>query len=308
MSNILVIRGAADIGTLRAYAPDARIQEVDHLQALSDVAATSILVLRSGAYLGEHELKALPCLRHVIRTGSGLDNIDLEALSRRAIVVHRNPEVSAPAVAEWVLASALMLARRMPLGHAMLAGGMHDKAACMGTPLAQMAVGVWGAGPVGLAAARALAPYVARITHAHWPSNPQGLPQSPSHELAHQAQVHVIALPLRTATRQLIGPEFLKQAASQRPFLICAGRLETLDVAACLRALKAGTISGLAIDGIERQHLPMLEPQRTPMNLLISPHIGAQRTDVRAALNRWAAELVREISQRDHTTLAGDPR
>jgi D-3-phosphoglycerate dehydrogenase len=308
MSNILVVRGAADVGTLRADAPDARIQEVDHLQALSDVAATSILVLRSGVYLGEQELKALPCLRHVIRTGSGMDNIDLEALSRRAIVVHRNPEVSAPAVAEWVLASALMLSRRMPLGHAALTDGVHDKAACLGTPLADLAVGVWGAGPVGLAAARALAPYVARIAHAHWPSNPQGLSQSPQHELAQQAQVHVIALPLRPATRHLVGPGFLKSVGPQPPFLICAGRLETLDVAACLRALEAGTISGLAMDGVERQHMPMLESLRKPTNLLVSPHIGAQRTDVRAALDRWAAQLVREIILRDQAALAGDRR
>ncbi|MET7761130.1 NAD(P)-dependent oxidoreductase [Streptomyces sp. NPDC005393] len=308
MSNILVIRGAADIGTLRAHAPDAHIQEVDRLQALSAIEATSILLLRSGVYLGEQELKTLPSLRHVIRPGSGMDNIDVEALGRRGIVVHRNPEASAPAVAEWVLASALMLSRRMPLGHATLTDGVHDKAACMGTSLANLAVGVWGAGPVGLAAARALAPHVARIAHAHWPSNPHGLSQSPPHELAQQAQVHVIALPLRPATRHLVGPGFLKSVRPQRPLLICTGRLETLDVAACLRALEAGTISGLAIDGVERQHLPMLESLRKPMNLLVSPHIGAQRTDVRAALDRWAAELVKEIILEDQAAPVGERR
>ncbi|MEU2159479.1 hypothetical protein [Streptomyces sp. NPDC019208] len=218
-------------------------------------ADTAVLVLRSGVRLGERELNALHRLRHVVRTGSGIDRIDVSALWHRGITLHRNAEAGAGAVDEWVLAAALALARRIPLGQHALLLGQHEKQVYMGASLSTLAAGIWGAGPVGLAAEWALAP-----TWAARPS-PRGRRTLPVCE---------------SCRRQ---PSW----SSRRPLLICAGRLETLDVAACLRALADGRLSGLALDPVEREHLPLLTGSTTPLSLLASPHIGAQRSDVRGA-------------------------
>ncbi|MBT2381780.1 hypothetical protein J7E90_31975 [Streptomyces sp. ISL-111] len=307
MTAVLVLRGAADANAIRRALTDVEVHELPDLNAPLP-ADTAVLVLRSGVRLGECELDALPRLRHVVRTGSGIDHIDVSALRHRGITLHRNAEAGAGAVGEWVLAAALALARRIPLGQHALLLGQHEKQACMGASLGTLAAGVWGAGPVGLAADWALAPYLGHTAFAAWPSNPPGLRELSQTALMEQSQVHVIALPLRPTTEQLIGEDFLARVAPQRPLLICAGRLETLDVAACLRALADGRLSGLALDPIEREHLPLLAGSTTPLNLLVSPHIGAQRSDVRGALDRWAIDLLREITADDKILIEGGHR
>lgn len=307
MSAVLVVRGAADAGAIRRALPGVLVHDLLDLNWPLP-ADTAVVVLRSGVRLGERELDALPRLRHVVRTGSGIDHIDVSALQRRGITLHRNADVGAAAVGEWVLTAALALARRIPLGQHALLLGRHEKEACMGAPLGTLAAGVWGAGPVGLAAGRALAPHVDRTAYAAWPSNPPGLRELSQAALMEQSQVHVVALPLRATTRQFIGEEFLARVSPHRPLLICAGRLETLDVAACLQALANGGLSGLALDPVEREHLPLLAGSTAPLNLLVSPHIGAQRADVRGALDRWAIDLLREITAADKTLIEGGRR
>ncbi|MFB7934767.1 NAD(P)-dependent oxidoreductase [Streptomyces sp. NPDC056039] len=307
MSSVLVLRGAADARAIRRTLPDVLVHELPDLNS-PPPADTAVLVLRSGVRLGELELDAFPRLRHVVRTGSGIDHIDVIALRHRGITLHRNADAGAAAVGEWALAAALALARRIPLGQRALILGRHEKEACMGVSLGTLAAGVWGAGPVGLAAGRALAPHVARMAYTAWPSNPPGLREVSQAALMEQSQVHVIALPLRSTTAQLIGEDFLARVAPQRPLLICTGRLETLDVAACLRALADGRLSGLALDPVEREHVPLLTGSTTPLNLLASPHIGAQRSDVRGALDRWAIDLLREITAHDKTLVEGGHR
>ncbi|WP_030342548.1 NAD(P)-dependent oxidoreductase [Streptomyces sp. NRRL S-1022] len=304
MSAVLVVRGAADAGAIRRALPAVPVHDLLDLNWPLPADA-AVVVLRSGVRLGERELDALPELRHVVRTGSGIDHIDVSALQRRGITLHRNAEAGAAAVGEWVLAAALALARRIPLGQHALMLGRHEKEACMGVSLGTLAAGVWGAGPVGLAAGRALAPHVARTAYATWPSNPPGLREVSQATLMEQSQVHVVALPLRATTRQFIGEAFLTRVAPQQPLLICAGRLETLDIAACLRALADGGLSGLALDPVEREHLPLLTGSTVPLNLLASPHIGAQRSDVRGALDRWAVDLLREITADDEILIEG---
>ncbi|MBD0741645.1 hypothetical protein BG418_09120 [Streptomyces sp. CBMA152] len=280
---------------LRAAVPDAVIHEADALHAGGAYASVSVLVLRSGIRLGVRELDWLPRLRHVVRTGSGTDNIDLLALEQRGVQLHRNAAASAPSLAEWVLTAALALSRRLLLGHNAVLRGAHTKVACLAAPLGEMRVGIWGTGPVGLATRHALAPHTGRITFARWPSNPAGLPELPAETLVKECQLHVVAVPLRPETRGIIDSEFLEQAARVRPHLVCAGRLETLDVPACLRALADGHLSGLAVDGVEHEHLPLFRSSPDPLNLLITPHIGAQRADVRRRLDQWAADLLQHL-------------
>ncbi|MCH0561060.1 D-isomer specific 2-hydroxyacid dehydrogenase family protein [Streptomyces sp. MUM 16J] len=307
MSAVLVVRGAADSGAIRRALPGVLVHDLLDLNSPLP-ADTAVIVLRSGVRLGERELDAFPRLRHVVRTGSGIDHIDVSALRKRGITLHRNAEAGAGAVGEWVLAAALALARRIPLGQHALLLGQHEKQACMGASLGTLATGIWGAGPVGLAADWALAPYVGGTAFAAWPSNPPDLRELPQTALMEQSQVHVIALPLRPTTENLIGEEFLERVAPQRPLLICAGRLETLDLTACLRALADGRLSGLALDPVEREHLPLLTGSTSPLNLLLSPHIGAQRSDVRVALDQWAVDLLKEITADDKVLIEGGHR
>ncbi len=293
---VAVAKGTTDPVRLQLAIPGAEIVEATDFDSLPEAAMrTTVVALRSGMLLGRQQLDRLPLLQHVVRVGSGTDNIDVPELAQRGITLHRNPHVSAAAVAEWCLVAGLSLARRVPLGHNALSQGRHVKDACLGRPFSELDVAVWGAGPVGRSTARLLAPFARQVTFAHWPSNPPELPQLPARTLVERADVHVVAVPLRHGTRGLFDEPFLAGVADRRPLVICAGRIETLDVDAFLRALDAQQIGGLALDAIDPEHMGLVHPADGLRNLLVTPHIGAQRTDVRRDLDAWLTQLIASI-------------
>ncbi|MFE9967166.1 NAD(P)-dependent oxidoreductase [Streptomyces sp. NPDC005525] len=293
------VRGAADTALLQQRLPGCAIREITALATADPklAARAEVLVLRSGHQLDTERLSQWPELRHVIRAGSGLDGIDVDGLAVRGVTVHRNPEPAADAVAEWALAALLALARRIPYGHAALLHGQHAKQHCLVPPVSRMRAAIWGAGPVGRACAHALAPHVAEIAFAARPSLPDTLPSIPGRELPAWADTHIVALPLTAETRGRFGTEFLATARQRRPLLICVGRLGTLDADACLRALDDGQLGGLALDPVEKSDLPLwpTDAMPGPLNLIATPHIGAQRSDVRALLDTWVATTAADV-------------
>ncbi|MFK0154289.1 NAD(P)-dependent oxidoreductase [Streptomyces sp. NPDC090493] len=290
---LVSVRGAADTVLLQQRLPGCAIREIAALASADPqlAARAEVLVLRSGHRLDAWQLAQWPRLRHVIRAGSGLDGIDVHGLAARGVTVHRNPEPAAEAVAEWTLAALLALARRIPYGHAALLEGRHAKRHCLAPPVSRMRTAIWGAGPVGRACATALAPHVAEIAFAARRRLPDTLPQRPGTALPTWADAHIVALPLTEENSGMFGTEFLTSVRERCPLLICVGRLGTLDVPACLRALADGGLAGLALDPVEESDLPLWpgEAMPGPLNLIATPHIGAQRHDVRAVLDGWAA-------------------
>lgn len=290
---LVSVRGAADTGLLQRHLPGCTIREITALASADPklAARAEVLVLRSGHQLDAERLRQWPKLRHVIRAGSGLDGIDTGHLAARGVTVHRNPEPAADAVAEWTLAVLFALARRIPYGHAALLEGKHVKQHCLAPPLSQMRLAIWGAGPVGRTCAKVLAPYVADVAFASRPSLLDTLPTRPGDELPGWADAHIVALPPTDENHGRFGADFLAAAREKAPLLICVGRLGTLDVSTCLRALADGGLGGLALDPVEESDLPLWPGTDAsgPLNFLATPHIGAQRHDVRVLLDRWVA-------------------
>jgi D-3-phosphoglycerate dehydrogenase len=300
--HLVCLRGAADVTTLRRGLPRYTVHEITGLDtAAPDLTADAdVLVMRSGHRLHAGHLQAWPRLRHVIRAGSGLDGIDTAALTARDIAVHRNPAPAAGAVAQWALAAFLSLARRMPYGHAALIAGQHAKDACLTVAPSRMRIAVWGAGPVGQACAQLLAPHAAEVVYAAWPTVADTLPVRPAEQLPAWADAHLVAVPSTPRTRGMFDGRFLNAVRGRSPLLICVGRLDTLDTAACLQALAGGRLSGLAVDPVDRADLPMWLDRTPPgpLNLIATPHIGAQRRDVREHLDAWVVDTAADILAR----------
>lgn len=296
---IAVLGGAADADVIMRALPTVDVLRAQAVHAVPAPVRQAVraVVMRSDTRLSGDDIDLLPQLGHVVRAGSGTDNIDLRALERRHIALHRNPEASARAVGEWALLAALSLLRRTPLGHNGLLRGEHLKSACLGRPLATSRVAIWGAGPIGRASFDLLLPLTADARFAAWPSIPANLPQASGPSLQATADVHVIALPLRPETIRFVGVEFLTGVAGRQPVIVCAGRFDTLDFPACLDALHRGVLAGLAIDALDPEHVAALD-STVPMalNLLTTPHVGAQRTDVRQALDAWVVTTLRQIT------------
>ncbi|MFJ1707184.1 NAD(P)-dependent oxidoreductase [Kitasatospora sp. NPDC088346] len=295
---ILVAKGACNPAALVRRISSHDVYEfTDLTDVVGPARRAELIVIRSGTHLGADQLAALPNLRHVVRAGSGLDGIETALLTERGIGLHRNPGASAHAVAEWCLTALLSLARRIPLGAQGLAAGDHLKAACTGAPLSSANVAIWGAGPVGRAAATLLAPFVSDIAFAARRSI-TGLPQMPAPDLPGWADAHVVALPATAENTALFNTAFLDAASGRAPLLVVAGRLATIDTGACLEALADGRLSGLAVDPVEATDAHLFRTGPKPLNLLVTPHIGAQRRDVRRVLDDWVTDTAHALLRR----------
>lgn len=295
MTVVIAAQGSCDAEFLARAVPGVQLVTVASFAAAEpDCARTAeVVVLRSGVALDKPALDRLPKLSHVIRTGSGTDNIDTRELAARQISLYTNPGPGAVAAAEWALLACLMLARRAVVGHTRLMLGLHAKDACMGRDLRALRAGIWGAGPVGRAVAAAVGPFAADIRFLRWKSIADDLPQLDQDLLEDWADLHIVCLPLTSGTRALIGPRFLTAVAHRAPYVVCVGRCETIDVPACTAAVRSGGLSGLAVDPVDPDQMA---PFRAATgNVFVTPHIGAQRDDVRRSLDVWTAQTLATI-------------
>lgn len=257
--------------------------------------AVKMVIVRSGVRVDDMFLDRYPKLTTVVRAGNGLDNIEQDALERRNITLTRRPGESADAVAGLTLAALSVLARKVPAGQAGLARGNWLKSDLVGDRLSELGVAIWGAGAVGQSCATLLEPLVSWVSFATWPSASPALKQAASGVLETDADVHVLALPLRSATTGMFGPDWLSRIEGRAPYVLNVGRFELLDFGRAIVQLARGSLRGLFVDPVDASHVPMVAPELATnpgLNLLVSPHLGAQRRDVLSALGDWLFEQI----------------
>src|ERR1700674_3135060 len=120
----------------------------------AELADADALIVRSATRVTDELLSHAPRLRIVGRAGVGVDNIDLEAATRRGIVVTNTPGGNAASVAEHALALMLSLARSIPQLSAALHAGRWEKSGTAGAELRGKTLGLVGLGRVGAEVAR----------------------------------------------------------------------------------------------------------------------------------------------------------
>ena len=120
------------------------------------IAAYDALVIRSATRVTAEVLDAAPYLKVVARAGIGVDNVDVEAATRRGVMVVNAPQSNTISAAEHTMALLLALARNVPQASRELHAGRWDKDRWQGVELAGKTLGLVGLGRVGtLVASRA---------------------------------------------------------------------------------------------------------------------------------------------------------
>ena len=196
------------------------------------------------------------------RLGVGLDNIELDACAARAIEVIPATGANADAVAEYVIAAALVLLRGAFTASAEVAAGAWPRARLSaGREAAGKTLGLVGFGDIGRRSAR-LARAIGMRTVAYDPmiaaddpvwsaagTAPLGLDA-----LVGEADAISLHVPLVAATRDLF--DATRIAAMKRgAVLINTARGGVVDERALADALRSGHLGGAAIDVFAREPL-----------------------------------------------------
>ncbi|HSE01179.1 MAG TPA: NAD(P)-dependent oxidoreductase [Burkholderiales bacterium] len=238
-------------------------------------------------------------------TGAGVDRVDEAAMKRLGIAVANVPGGSNSAVAEYVLASALVLLRRLAWADAEIRNANYvsfrGRMIADNLPgLEGLTVGVVGLGTVGFAVAEAFHRFGCRIVyHDPAPRNAQaaakiGAQAVPLEELLRTADVITLHVPLLPQTRSLIG---MRQFSVMKPgaVLIQASRGGVVNEEALVTHLNSGRLGGAAIDVYATEPpdpdnpLFALEGDAA-RRILFTPHIAGVTRQASATLFReaWA--------------------
>jgi D-3-phosphoglycerate dehydrogenase / 2-oxoglutarate reductase len=250
-------------------------------------------------------IEAADALEVIGRNGAGVDNIDLDAATRRGIPVVFTPEANSVSVAEHVLGVALSMAKGYNrLDQATRAGnwGERDK---LGRELTGLTFGFIGLGRIGALAARkckgafdaqivAFDPYARADVVAELGATLVGSID----DLLRQSDVVSLHVPLTPETKGLIGA---RELALMKPtaYLINASRGTVVDEDALAEGLRGGAIAGAALDVFGQEPLPAGHPLSKAPNLLLTPHAASLTVE---AMNRMATTMATEMI----TVLAGD--
>lgn len=224
-------------------------------------------------------LDAAPRLRIVAKATIGVERIDIDAATRRGVVVVNSP---APeniiGLAEATVGLVVALAKRLLEKEARIrAGGWRD-AATDGVVLAGRTVGIVGLGRVGAGVARRLAgwdvslfasdPYIPAERFEALGVRPANLK-----ELLSASDVVTLHVPLTDETRSMIGHRELENMRDGA-MLVNTSRGPVLDEAAVADALLSGHLGAAALDVFVDEPLPPDSPlRRVPRDrLLLTPH------------------------------------
>src|SRR5438067_7953960 len=154
----IVIAEKASPAAINLFREEQEWQVVTAEQINSNLAEqvrdADALLVRSAVDVNADLLSHATKLRVIGRAGVGVDNIDLEAATRRGIAVMNTPGANAVAVAEHTFALMLALARHLCRADSTTRAGKWEKKSLQGTELRSKTLGIVGLGRIGMEVAR----------------------------------------------------------------------------------------------------------------------------------------------------------
>ncbi|HHG75587.1 MAG TPA: phosphoglycerate dehydrogenase [Persephonella sp.] len=258
------------------YQPEIRWEEL--LEIIGEFHA---VITRSRTPVTEELLERAKNLKVVGRAGVGVDNVDLEACSRRGILVVNTPGANTIGAAELTIAHLYTVLRKLHLAHQSMMNGEWNRKKFMGEELDGKVVGIVGLGNVGSQVAiRCKASGATVIAYDPYIPREKGDRLGVElvdtlHELIKRSDIISLHCPLTEETRGMIGAKEFEIMKDGVYFINCA-RGGIVDEDAMYEYMKKGKFAGIGLDvfGKEPPDDRIRRLFEFP-NISLSPHIGA---------------------------------
>ena len=254
------------------------------------------LIVRSATQVDAELIAKADNLKVVGRAGIGVDNVDLEAATKRGIIVANAPQSNIISAAEHTIALLLAQSRQIALANASLKAGRWDRAKFSGVEVYDKTLGIVGLGRIGvLVAQRAQGlglkiigydPYVSKDRFAQL-----GIERADKIEsLLAVSDFLTVHLPKSAETIGMFGPnEFAAMKDGIR--LVNTARGGIYQEEALLEALKSGKVAGMGVDVYESE--PCTDSPLFAFDQVVAtPHLAASTTEAQDKAGVMIAEQV----------------
>jgi len=251
------------------------------------------LAIRSATKATEKLINAATNLKVIGRAGIGVDNVDLNAASKKGVIVMNTPFGNSITTAEHAISMMMAVARQIPEASASTHAGKWEKSKFMGVELTSKTLGVIGAGNIGgIVCDRAIGLKMKVIAYDPFLSEERaaqlGVKKVELDELLERADFITLHVPLTDKTRNILSRENIAKTKKGVRIVNCA-RGGLIDEEALAEALKSGHVAGAALDVFAVE--PATEsPVFNLPNVVCTPHLGAATTEAQENVALQVAE------------------
>lgn len=289
----------ADNGYTVAYVPPYT-NEDDLVRIVADVDPVGVVV-RMGRF-GASAIDAAPSLRVLSKHGVGVDNIDVDAATRREIPVVVAAGANARSVAEHAIALMLTTVKRIVPLDSSLRAGRWEKPGFSGLEVAGLTIGLVGFGAIarhtaGYAKAlgldvRAFDPFADDAAFAE-----AGVTRDTAVEdLLAASDIVSLHCPLTPQTRNLLDDKAISLMKSGS-FVVNTARGGLIDEDALVRAIDSGHIAGAGLDTFATEPPSSEHPFWIRQQIVVTPHIGGVTKQANARVGVDAVEGILAVIQ-----------
>lgn len=296
---ILVCDGLEQAGVERLRSAAEVVNEQPSISAadLGEIIGDyDALIVRSKTKVTADLIERGRSLRVIGRAGTGVDNIDVAAATRRGIVVMNAAAGNTVTTAEHTVAMLMALARQIPQAVASTKAGRWEKNRFLGVELMGKTLGVIGLGRIGsVVASRARAfemnvlaydPYFTREA-----ARDLGIEMASLDEIFARADFITLHTPLTDETRGIIDAAAIAKMKPGVRLINCArgGLIVESDLAA---AIRSGKVAGAALDVFEQEPTPADNPLLALDQVITTPHLGASTQEAQLGVATMIAEQI----------------
>ncbi|MBF0343004.1 MAG: phosphoglycerate dehydrogenase [Nitrospirae bacterium] len=253
------------------------------------------IVIRSATKLTADVIEAATKLKVIGRAGSGLDNVDKTAATRKGIVVMNTPGGNTITTAEHTMSMMLSLARKVPQATQSMKEGEWEKKKFMGVELYNKTLGIVGIGNIGSQVAKKAQGLEMNVI-GYDPflqeelALQMGIKKVSVEELFKSADFITIHTPLTAETNNLINKTSIATMKDGVRIINCArgGIINEQDL---YDAIKSGKVAGAAIDVFEKEP-PVDSPLVKLDEVICTPHLGASTLEAQENVALAVAQQV----------------
>lgn len=267
-------------------------QNVNEMDDLSKIDA---LLVRSATQVTERILEKMTNLKIVARAGVGVDNIDIEAATKRGVIVINAPNGNTISTAEHTFAMMMALVRHIPQANVSVKSGEWNRSAFIGTELFGKVLGIVGLGRIGSEIAKRAKAFGMTIQVfdpflTKERADKMDVSSISLDELLAKSDIITVHTPLTKETQGLLDKENLAKT-KKGVYLINCARGGIIDESALIEYLERGHIGGAALDVFEIEppvHHRLLDFEQ----VIVTPHLGASTKEAQVNVASQVAEEV----------------
>ncbi len=269
-------------------------------QLKKEIVDCDACVVRSGTQITKEVINASQKLKVIGRAGVGLDNVDVEAASKKGIVVINTPGGNTISAAEHTFCLLMALARNIPQANASIKKGEWERKKFTGVQLLEKTLGVVGLGRIGSEVAKRAQSFGMKVI-AYDPflraekALQIGVELMSMDELLTRSDFLTLHMPLSSDSKYMIGEKELSKMKKSARIINCA-RGGLIDEKALAKAIESGHIAGAALDVFESEP-PKDSALLALPSVVATPHLGASTEEAQIAVSVDVAQSIADFLQ-----------